>query len=94
MRDFVLTQAQNFVDESHISVTVKNRNSDKKVTFSEKEPSSSPFDTPGILEDEDELIFEAPSDDVVGENGSAAAPEGQTSPNKGGKEKTPFTRQP
>ncbi|XP_022110096.1 solute carrier family 12 member 4-like isoform X1 [Acanthaster planci] len=85
---------QTFMDESHISVRVKKSNSDKKVTFSTEEPSSSPFDSPGIL-DEDEgedLIYEAPSEDSVGENkDSAEAPQ---TPKDTEQVKLDFQRQP
>ncbi|XP_033625955.1 solute carrier family 12 member 4-like isoform X2 [Asterias rubens] len=59
--------AQSLVDEAHVPKVIKRDTSnDKKVTFSEEDPTASPFDKPEFLEDgEEDLIYEAPSDDTV-----------------------------
>ncbi|XP_071784589.1 solute carrier family 12 member 4-like isoform X2 [Asterias amurensis] len=59
--------AQSLVDEAHVPKVIKRDTSnDKKVTFSEEDPTSSPFDKPEFLEDgEEDLIYEAPSNDTV-----------------------------
>lgn len=89
-------QAQNFVDECHVpKVIKKDTTNDKKVTFSEEEPTASPFDKPEFLEDgEDDLIFEAPSDDAVEGSGETVEDSAEKKPRDASQIKPKLTKQP